>query len=280
MLMKFKNIYKVAGIIALYILLQSKKGGPATEGNLRVTGAPGDGTCANPNCHVDGSFEPTVSMSLFDGGNLAIKYDPGKTYTLKIINSPISGMPARYGFQAVALSATNAQAGEWGTTPMGMAQKTVSARKYIEHSAPATTGVFEVPWVAPAAGTGNVTFYAASIAANNNVHPSGDGMAKNSLVIQESGVSSTDEPGQDFATLEVMPNPVADLLNLRITSRLSGDHKIRVFSANGAILKTEAVSLQPGQNLASVPVGELAPGIYLVQLCGDGHAAAVQMLKQ
>ena len=28
-----------------------------------------------------------------------------------------------------------------------------------------------------------------------------------------------------------------------------------------------------------VPVGELAPGLYLVQLCGDGHMAAVQMLK-
>ena len=280
MLMKFKNIYKVAGILGLYILLQSRAGGPATQQNLQVTGAPGNGTCANTGCHTDGAFEPTLSMSLFDGANLAIKYDPGKAYTLKIINSPISGMPTRYGFQALALNASNAQCGDWGTTPVGMATKTLGGKKYIEHSAPATTGVFEVPWIAPVAGTGAVTFYSASIAANNNVQPSGDGMTNNSLVIQESGTSNTNDPGRDLANMEVMPNPVADMLNLRITSRLAGEHKINIFSANGAMLKMEPISLQVGQNTANVPVGELAPGLYLVQLCGDGHMTAMQMLKR
>lgn len=279
--MKFKNIYTIAGILGLFFLLQSKAGGPATEANLRVTGAPGDGTCANTNCHTSGAFNPTLSMSMFDGANLAIKYEPGKTYTLKIINSPISGMPARYGFQAVSLNGANNQAGEWGTTPMGMAQKTISGRKYIEHNAPAVNGVFELPWVAPAAGTGPVTFYAASIAANNNNQPSGDGTKANSLVIQEQGgVSSTDEPGQDFANLEVMPNPVDDMLNLRITSRQAGSHKINIFSATGALLKNAPVNLQAGQTLTSIPVSELAPGLYFVQLCGDGHMTGVQMLKK
>lgn len=277
--MKFKNIYTIAGILGLFILLQSKAGGPATQQNLRVTGAPGEGTCANTSCHTAGAFGPLVAMSLFDGDNLTIKYDPGKTYTLKIINSPTSGTPARYGFQAVSLSATNVQAGAWGTTPVGMAQKTVSGRKYIEHSAPAVNGVFEMPWVAPAAGTGAVTFYAASNATNNNNQTSGDGTATNSLVIQENGVSNTGEPFQDFATLEVMPNPVSDMLNLRITSRLAGEHKINIFSATGAMLKTVPVNLQAGQTTTTIPVSELAPGLYLVQLCGSGHMAAVQMLK-
>jgi hypothetical protein len=279
--MKFKNIYKIAGLIGLCILLQSKKNGPATALNLQVTGAPGEGTCANSNCHTSGAFNPTLSMSMFDGANLAIKYEPGKTYTLKITNSPISGMPARYGFQAVSLSSANNQAGEWGTTPTGMAQKTVSGRKYIEHSEPAVNGVFELPWVAPAAGTGDVTFYAASIAANNNNQTSGDGTKANTLVIQElGGTSSTDEPGQDFANLEVMPNPVDDMLNLRITSRQAGSHKINIFSATGALLKNAPVNLQAGQTLTSIPVSELAPGLYFVQLCGDGHMTGVQMLKK
>ncbi len=80
--------------------------------------------------------------------------------------------------------------------------------------------------------------------------------------------------------MDVMPNPVADMLNLRITSRLAGAHKIRIFDAAGNVVKVDAANLQIGQNTASVPVGELAPGIYLIQLCGDGHMAAVQMLKQ
>lgn len=218
-------------------------------------------------------------MSLFDNGNLTIKYDPGKTYTLKITNSPISGSPSVYGFQAVSLSATNVQAGDWGTSPAGMTQKTIANRKYIEHSEPATNGVFELSWVAPAAGTGDVTFYAASLAGNGNNSVSGDGMVKNTLVIQENGTSSTDEASQDIASLEVMPNPVADMLNLRITSRLAGAHKIQIYSATGAILKTMPVNVQVGQTTTSVPVDELAPGLYLVQLCGEGHMTAVQMLK-
>ena len=74
MLMKFKNIYTIAGLLGLFFLLQSKAGGPATQQNLRVTGAPGEGTCANTSCHTSGAFGPLVSMSLFDGGNLTIKY--------------------------------------------------------------------------------------------------------------------------------------------------------------------------------------------------------------
>jgi hypothetical protein len=277
--MKFKNIYTVAGILALYLLLQGKAGGPATQQNLRVTGAPTEGTCSQANCHIGTAFQPTLSMSLFDGSNLAIKYEAGKTYTLKIINSPINGTPEVYGFQTVALNASNAQAGAWGSLPATMAKKTLAGKSYAEHSAPATNGVFEVPWVAPAAGTGAVTFYAASIAGNGNNQATGDGMAKNSLVIQESGVSSTAEKQADFANFEVVHNPVNEVLNLRITSLVAGPHSIQIYSATGARLKTAPVMLQAGQTTANVPVGELAPGLYLVQLCGEGHAAAIQMLK-
>lgn len=277
--MKFKNIYKVAGIIVLYVFLQSRAGGPATQQNLRVTGAPTEGTCANTGCHTAGSFQPTVSMSIFDGGNLAIKYEAGKTYTLKITTSAISGNPSAYGFQAVSLNASNAQAGAWGSLPATMTKKTLSGRSYAEHSAPATNGVFEVPWVAPAAGTGAITFYAAALAGNGNNLSTGDGMAKNTLLIQEGGVSNTGEKAKDFANLEVMPNPVADMLNLRITSLLAGPHKVHIYNASGAMLKTAPINLQIGQTTTSVPVGELAPGLYMVQLCGEGHMAAVEMLK-
>lgn len=163
---------------------------------------------------------------------------------------------------------------------MGMTTKTISSRKYIEHNAPKATGEFEIPWIAPAAGTGQVTFYSSSIAANNNSQTTGDGAAVNKVDIAENTTSSISELGKDLASMDVMPNPVADMLNLRITSRLAGAHKIRIFDAAGNVVKVDAANLQIGQNTASVPVGELAPGIYLIQLCGDGHMAAVQMLKQ
>ncbi len=279
--MKFKNVYTVAALIGLFFLLQSRAGGPATQANLQVTGAPNNGTCANPTCHTAGAFDPTMAMSLFDGDNLAIKYDPGKTYTLKITVSAISGSPARYGFQAVALNSANAQAGDWGAAPAGIGVKTIGGKKYIEHTAPATTSLFELPWVAPAAGTGEVKFYAGAIAANNNSQTSGDGNTNGTLTIAENGgVSSTENPSEATAHMTVVPNPVADMLNLRINSRLAGDHKIRIFRADGSMVKMDAIGLQAGQNFKQIPVGELAPGLYLVQLCGEGHMTAVQMLKK
>ncbi len=278
--MKFKNIYAIAGLLGLIILLQGKAGGPATQQNLRVTGAPSEGTCANTGCHTAGSFSPSLSIKLFDGDNEVTKYDPGKTYTLKINNTPGSGTPASFGFQAVSLNGSNVQAGDWGTAPTGMKKKTISNRNYIEHGEPLTSGDFEVPWVAPAAGTGEVTFYSASIATNNNLQTTGDGMAKSSLAVAENTTSSTTELGNEIAKMEILPNPVSEVLNLQIASRTAGSHKLRIFDAAGNVVKMAPTDLQIGQNTATVPVGELAPGLYLVQLCGEGrHLAALQMVK-
>lgn len=286
--MKIKNIYKIAGILLLYIVLQSRAAGPGSAQNLQVTGAPGStgiaggqpGTCANIGCHTEGAFSPTLSMSLFEGTNLVAKYEPGKAYTLKITNSPIQGIPDRYGFQAVALTATNTQAGDWGPPGQGNHVTTISNRKYIEHSAPKTTGIFELPWIAPAAGTGTVKFYAASIASNNNNNVEGDGTTKNSLEITESGVNSTNTANRDFASMKLTPNPVDANMYLQINSVKAGNHQLRIVDMAGAVLKTSDVSLQAGENQVSLPVAELASGLYLVQLCGDGHMAAVQMLKK
>ncbi|MCC6724570.1 MAG: T9SS type A sorting domain-containing protein [Saprospiraceae bacterium] len=278
--MKFKNIYTVAALLGLFILLQSKSGGPATQLGLRVSGAPGDGTCANTGCHTAGSFDPSLSVQLLEGDNPVTKYDPGKTYTLRVAITPGDGNPARHGFQAVALDASNAQAGDWdGSLPAGVTTKIVASRSYIEHSSPKTANFFEVPWVAPAAGTGKVTFYSAGLAANNNSQVSGDGMAASKITIDENTTSNTLDIGQALARMEVLPNPVSDMLNLRITSRTAGEHKLRIFDAAGNVVKMAPTSLQVGQNTASVPVGELAAGLYLVQLCGNGHLAAVQMVK-
>ncbi len=279
LLMKFKNIYTVAAVIGLFVLLQSRSGGPATQANLRVTGAPNEGTCGNNTCHTAGAFDPSVTIELLEGDDLVAKYEPGKTYTLRITNTPGTSSPAGFGFQAVSLTASNAQAGDWGTTPFSIITKTIANKKYIEHSAPQTTGVFEMPWVAPIAATGKVTFYASSLAANNNSQTSGDGSASGSLEVEENTTSSTSELGKEIAKVEVLPNPVSDVLNLQITSRSAGYHKLRIFDAAGNIVKTAPADLQVGRNTANVPVGELAPGLYLVQLCGDGHMAAVQMVK-
>lgn len=281
--MKFKKVYKIAALLVLYVVLQSRSGGPGSVQNLQVTGAPGStgnaGTCGNTGCHAGGSFNPALSIQLLDGANPVVKYEPGKSYTLRVTNTPGSGTPPRFGFQAVALNAANAQTGDWGAPGAGKQVVTLSSRKYIEHSAPASTGTFEMPWIAPASGAGTVTFYSASTAANNNGAASGDAVASTSLAVEEGAINNTSTLQKEYASLLVLPNPVNDMLNLQITSRTAGNHKIRIIDVNGAVLKEAPASLQVGVNRAEIPVSDLTPGLYIVQLCGDEHMAAVQMLK-
>lgn len=283
--MKIKNIYKIGFLLVLSLALQSRKNGPATVQNLQVTGAPGStgsmGTCANSGCHVGGNFNTTISMSVLEeGGTITDKYEPGKTYTLKITTTANSGMPGSYGFQAVALNAANAQAGDWGTLPSGIKSKTLSNRNYAEHSLPSSGSTFEVPWVAPAAGTGMVTFYTATVASNDNDNVGGDSVAKNMLSLQEKATSGTSSLDREQASMKVLPNPVSESLRLEITSRKAGNHHLRFVDINGAMVKELAVSIQIGVNTMIYNVDDLTPGLYVIQLCGEGHLAATQMLKR
>lgn len=277
--MKIKNVYKIAGILILYVVLQSKMNGPGSVLNLQVTGAPGNGTCANSTCHTQGSFNPMLSMGFFENGALAAKWEPGKEYTLRLtINS--AQIPERYGFQALALNQSDQQAGSWENPGTGKHVVTLGSRQYVEHSAPLTTSIIEVPWKAPDSGTDTVTFYAAAVAANHNTLPSGDGMTKNTLVIPSANVSSVSNLTQEYAVLKVLPNPVGEMLNLQITNRSAGNYKLRFIKTTGEVAKVEPVNLAPGLNNATFGVDGLTPGLYILQLCGQGqHVAATQMLK-
>ncbi|HFA51598.1 MAG TPA: T9SS type A sorting domain-containing protein [Bacteroidetes bacterium] len=283
--MKFKNIYKFIGLMVLFITLQSRSGGPGISPQaLQVTGAPGStgsvGTCGNNGCHTAGAFSPSLSIQLLDGTDAVTAYQPGKTYTVKIVNTPGNGTPARYGFQAVTLDGNDAQAGAW--EPLSGALHTVelSNRSYAEHSAPSPNGTFELEWTAPAAGTGNVTVYAASLASNNNGNTAGDGVASSTLALTESQTSSTSAADEKIASLKVLPNPVGDRLNLEISSLLSGNFRIRIMDVKGQEVSYTPVDVQAGQQLKSVDVAALPPGMYVVQLCGNEHLAAVQMMKK
>ena len=284
--MKLSNVYKLFILALLYVGLQSRSTGPATSNQmLEVTGAPGStnappGTCANTGCHNPVNFDPSASIQLLDGSNVVTEYEPGKAYTLRISIVPGNGTPARYGFQAVALNGSDNQAGSWGTLGSGQQVAVLSNRDYLEHSLPSSENIFESEWVAPAVGTGDVTFYAAGVAANGAGGSTGDGVANTTLDVTESPINSTADANGGIASFDIFPNPVADVLNLQINSRINGDFKLRIMDVTGKVTSQTAISLQNGQQVTNVPVGNLNPGLYVVQLCGEDHLAAVQMLKK
>lgn len=285
--MKIKNIYKVFFFLSVALFVLGNSNGPGNSG-FQVTGAPGSflqnngqpGTCANTGCHSGGNFNPSLSIELLDNGSAVNAYEPTKSYQVRITATAGMGTPSEYGFQSVALDNNNNQAGGWGDVGTGKHKITLGARSYVEHSTPSSTGIFEMEWIAPAIGTGNVTVFAAVNAANGNNNNTGDAIVNGSLVLTEVPISSVLEYGQEIASMEVVPNPVRENLNLQINSRVSGNFDIRIMDIQGKIVSTSSLDVQIGEEVANIDVAHLTPGLYVVQLCGNGHLAAVQMLKK
>jgi hypothetical protein len=279
--MRIGKIYQVFILLALSILFQSRSGGPGTEQNLQVTGAPGStgspGTCANAGCHDDNQFNPSVKFLLIDGADTIDTYEPGKTYKLQVIS--VATNAVRHGFQAVSLNEADQQAGDWGAPGAGKKVKSLSGRKYIEHSAGSASPVFEMPWIAPASGTGPVTIYAATAAVNNNGNANGDGTASGSLRLEEKNTTSVSAAVAPFSGLAITPNPVKDWFSIQMTIRTGGSYELRIADMRGTVNRAIPLSLQAGIRREEIAVGDLAPGLYFVHLTGAGYTAAARMLK-
>jgi hypothetical protein len=281
LIMKINNIYKLFGLMVLFVALQSRSAGPGDTMGLQVAGAPGstapNGTCAN--CHAENAFAPSATIELLDGSDPVTAYRPGETYTMRVTIAESEGTPSGYGFQAVVLDGSDNQAGSWGT--LGADQHTVdlSGRDYVEHNANASTGVFETEWVAPETGTGDVTIYSAGVAGNSNGQTGGDGVASATLTLTEEPVNSTSDLNGQAASIAVLPNPVYENLYLQINSRIAGDFNVKIMDMTGKTVQSAPVSVQNGTQVAVIPVTDLLAGLYVVQLVGDQHLAAVKMLK-
>ena len=164
------------------------------------TGSPGDGNNCKA-CH-------TSSVSVQNTGVITSNipgtgYTPGNTYT---ITASVTGNSTKFGFQA---SPQNASGNLIGTLISTNAQTQLTGgSKYITHSFSGTTGSgsksWSFDWRAPAAGTGNVTFYAAFNVSNSNNSSTGDTIKLKSVTITEDLTNNKDLTSFKFSAL----NPV------------------------------------------------------------------------
>ncbi len=138
------------------------------------TGSPGDGhNCTS--CHggsavtVSGWITSNIPPSGYIGGN---------SYTITVTATGTG----KKGFE---LSPQNASGTQLGVLAAGSGSKLVGGTKYVTHSsavASGSTGTWSFTWTAPAAGTGNVTLYAAITVGEPNTKLENIVIAENALV--------------------------------------------------------------------------------------------------
>jgi uncharacterized protein (TIGR03118 family) len=178
-------------------LASARSAGP----NGRFTGAPGDNPNACTQCHNSAALNSGKGSLriVFPGGG---QYQPGATYRLKVeVRDPDQ---LRWGFQLTARLASSpatAQAGDLrsanGFTRAicqdGANKPCTDANpiQFIMHTVEGTRNGtpggadFEFDWTAPAAGSGQITFYAAGNAANGNGNNQGDLIYTTNMSVDE-----------------------------------------------------------------------------------------------
>ena len=183
-----------------------RNGGAANLGLGDKTGGPvSSGTCAQ--CHSGGSFGANTVIELInDSGNVVTSYTSGQLYTIR---TTVSGSSSGFGSQTVALTATNTNAGSMSSPSANTQIITVSGRSFMEHTSASVTGVFEVFWLAPAVGTGDINLYGVGLAVNGNGGTSGDETsAPVSLSISEDIPTTISYPGTPFCANDANQTPV------------------------------------------------------------------------
>jgi hypothetical protein len=149
------------------------------------TGSPlefGGRTCGTNGCHGGGT---TFQTNMITSNIPSSGYVPGQTY--QITATIVFAGRTKFGFQL----SPQRQNGTTAGTLIGNAQVQITgSQRYATHTSGSNTGSgsrsWTFSWTAPAVGTGNVTFYAAFNAANNQNNTSGDLIFSSSLVVTES----------------------------------------------------------------------------------------------
>lgn len=171
--------------------LLSYDDGVAEHQNKDRTGAPGSDAHCGSSCHDDGQFETQLIIELIDisTGDPVSEYFSGQTYEIKYTVESSMGMPMVFGFQSTVLNANNANAGTFSMPGPDVQIEDVNGRHILEHHVDSPSNEFTADWTAPEVGTGEVTFYASGVAANNNNANTGDGYDGAVLQIGEAPVS-------------------------------------------------------------------------------------------
>ncbi|MDO9257251.1 MAG: PKD domain-containing protein [Bacteroidales bacterium] len=67
------------------------------------------------------------------------------------------------------------------------------------------------------------------------------------------------------------PNPVSEILNLRLNTSASGTAVVDIIDVQGRIIHTEPIALTGSNNLVSIATGSLTKGIYMLRVKSDGY---------
>lgn len=265
-----------------YALSSHIQGGGGQPG---FTGAPGENNCTQ--CHVsangvqDGTTENV--LVLLEGITPVTEYVGGTSYTVSV---SMNSSPAKKGFSATALNGSGAMAGTFTGEAIGGTQDFTNipgTRTYVSHTSTSNTGSQNSwlwTWTAPTSGTGDVTFYVATNAANGNNQQSGDVIYLSTHTFPEANASVESntfdynfKAGYNVANREIVVD---------FNSKTIDDMFVNVVNMNGQSVYSEKLGKSElGGNSERVRLPqEIEGGIYVVHFFVGNKAMSSKIMVQ
>lgn len=242
-----RNYLLALSCIAVFttsLLLMSNDDGP----RVGSSGSPLENGQNCTQCH-DGTVNSGSGSLTISGPE---EYEPGEVYTIDVEVSDASS--SKFGFQAIAVDASNMASGSFTTSP-GLETQSDEGNTYIQQSSSSTTGSFSFDWTAPSNDVGTITFYAAGNAADGDRRDDGDNIYTNTLEINAAAATGLENTTRN--ELSVFPNPSDGNFKLDIGSLRIDD--LQIFSLSGQLMHHES------SIVSDVVINDLPVGIYLLK---------------
>lgn len=227
-------------------------------------------------CHSGPSLPPltgVITSNIPSSG-----YIPNTTYTITAVF--VRPGHTRFGFSISPQSSSGVPMGSLTALSGTMVN---GAGQYVTHVAGSTIGsgskTWNFTWTSPAPGSGNVTFYGAFNAANNNGQASGDSIFLSTLTVSENTTGLVDMAGGSLS-LDVYPNPASEIVNIRFFFPEKSEIKMTLLDVNGnKVTDLTDGNFHTGQINHSFSVAAYPKGVYFLRISANGNFIFKKIVK-
>jgi hypothetical protein len=223
------------------------------------SGSPGDAGNTCTNCHAPGAnHNGTPSLT-----SVPAAYTAGQTYNMNLMING-SNVP-KFGFNITAEVAGGTKVGTWSA---GAGTQLRNGGTGLTHTtAGNSSNNWTIRWTAPASDLGPVTFYYATLQANNNGAHSGDQMINGQ---SSSVLTNADELISSF---KLFPTHVVNDMNIELAN--SEEAALTIYNMNGQPVLKRNIERQNQIDLTS-----LSTGIYISQVIVGDQISTQKFIKK
>ncbi len=243
---------------------------------LGSTGAPSENTCAKSTCHTGSVINSGTALLGIDFNSTTYQANEVYNITVSLQQPNIN----RFGFQLLALNGNNQSTGTFLITDSSRTQTqegigAYEGRNYVTYKYAGTEpyspglGEWSFQWKAPSTYQGDVTFYAAAVAANNDATDAGDSVYTKQLSITTAATGFENTTANQLGS-NVFPNPAASFLHVHYVVSKTCETQIRLTDLSAQkIYAAVSRADNAGEQNTAINVSQLPQGIYLLTITSE-----------